>query len=90
MRQRGKGQKTEISEKAAVEASTYSDYDTDNHLKEEEVQKIDDSQSKPKEPLTLKKVMVRSITASFLAALYLSIVSAGHFYCILAVILTQV
>jgi len=46
--------------------------------------------SAPKEPVTLKKVIIRSVTATLLAALYLSLLYSGHFYCILAVALTQV
>lgn len=59
-----------------------------------EIDEIDankrDGNAKPKEPMTLKKVAIRSFTATCLAALYMTLLSAGHFYCILAVILTQV
>ena len=76
--------------------SSFSDYDTDNAKKEgEQDQDQNKETNKPaitvkKEPITWKKVLSRSITASFLALLYLSIVWAGHFYCILAVIISQV
>lgn len=69
--------------------SSFSDYDTDNQMKSEE-ETMKNTTTKTKEPITLKKVISRSITASFLALLYLSIVWAGHFYCILAVALSQV
>jgi phosphatidate cytidylyltransferase len=69
--------------------SSFSDYDTDSKKDVGEESDTSDNKEKPKEPITLKKVIVRSLTASFLALLYLSIVYAGHFYCILAVILTQ-
>lgn len=48
------------------------------------------AEEKPKEPVTIKKVIIRSLTATLLASIYLSILNAGHLYCIIAVVLTQV
>lgn len=42
-----------------------------------------------KEPITLRKVMTRSITAVVLASFYLCLLQAGHFYCIIVGVLTQ-
>lgn len=43
-----------------------------------------------KQPVTWQKMIIRSVTASFMAILYLCILYAGHFYCILAVAILQV
>lgn len=43
-----------------------------------------------KEPVTMKKVMTRTITALVCCAAYLVMLRAGHFYCILVAFLTQV
>jgi hypothetical protein len=43
-----------------------------------------------KQPVTWQKMITRSITASFMALLYLAILYAGHFYCIVAVAILQV
>ncbi len=43
-----------------------------------------------KQPITWQKMATRSITASLMAVLYLCILYAGHFYCILAVAILQV
>lgn len=75
--------------------SSFSDMDAtgDNSMVDQEeiedMKKAANTTTK-KEPTSLKKVLVRSVTASFLAMLYLSILYAGHFYCILAVAITQV
>eukprot|EP00981_Chlorochromonas_danica_P009576 scaffold2752_cov179-Ochromonas_danica.AAC.6 len=85
------------SKKAVAKDFAYSDTDTDtdrgrgddltsNKLGREVA---DTSVTKPKEPVTFQKVATRSITALFLALLYFSILMSGHFYCILAVALTQ-
>lgn len=70
------------------------DSDTNAILDPSEIDEIDhnkrEMQEKPKDPITLQKVLIRSATATALACLYMSIVNAGHFYCILAVFLTQV
>lgn len=42
-----------------------------------------------KEPVTFKKVMTRTIAACILTGLYLCMLQAGHFYCILVGVLTQ-
>ena len=42
-----------------------------------------------KEPVTLKKVMTRTITALVLTFLYLAMLQAGHFYCILVGVMSQ-
>jgi cation transport ATPase len=65
------------------------DYDTDGN-KMQSSETDEPEKEKPKEPMSLKKVLTRSATASVMALLYLSIIYAGHFYCMLAVILTQV
>jgi response regulator of citrate/malate metabolism len=77
--------------------TSFSDYDerkdgnnSTSILDQTEIEDLSSTQQKPKEPITLKKVLIRSATACFLAILYMSIVNAGHFYCILAVALTQV
>lgn len=85
-----KDKEKEKDDSSLKRTSSFSDYDTDTAKKEED----GNNESQPaitvkKEPITLKKVISRSITASFLAMLYLSIVWSGHFYCILAVILSQ-
>jgi phosphatidate cytidylyltransferase len=71
-------------------------FDSDGNgaaLDNSEVEEIDCNkrgmQEKPKDPITLNKILIRSATATALACLYMSIVNAGHFYCILAVALTQ-
>lgn len=45
--------------------------------------------TKPKEGTTLKKVAIRSATATALMILFYAILQAGHFYCILFIILIQ-
>ena len=42
-----------------------------------------------KEPVTVKKVMTRTITACILTVLYLAMLQAGHFYCILVGVMSQ-
>lgn len=42
-----------------------------------------------KEPVTLKKVMTRTITALILTGLYLCMLQAGHLYCILVGVIAQ-
>ena len=43
-----------------------------------------------KEPVTLRKVGIRAATAFTMIGLYLLMLRAGHFYCILVAILTQI
>jgi hypothetical protein len=80
--------------KAIKRDNSYSD--TDNDEKERLNERLDSMdivesvKAKAKEPVTLRKVLIRSITAILLALLYFSLLMAGHFYCILAVALTQV
>lgn len=93
---------TSLRKRAIKRDSSFSDVDEktsanlvdgailDNSELEEIDQNKRESQEKPKDPITLKKVLIRSATATALACLYMSIVNAGHFYCILAVALTQV
>ena len=45
--------------------------------------------AKPKEPITLKKVAIRSATATVMMLSFYVILQAGHFYCILFVALIQ-
>jgi hypothetical protein len=47
-------------------------------------------ETKAKEPVTLQKVMVRSITATLLSLFYLGLLQTGHLYCILSIVLIQV
>lgn len=42
-----------------------------------------------KEPVTFKKVMTRTITASVLTIFYLLMLQSGHFYCIMVGVLAQ-
>lgn len=86
-----------VKKAVARQDIAYSDTDNDDRDKAgDSTDKLsslgedDNAKSKPKEPVTLKKVFIRSATASCLALLYFSILMAGHFYCILAVALTQV
>ena len=44
---------------------------------------------KAKEPVTLRKVGIRAATAFTLIGMYLLMLQAGHFYCILVAVLTQ-
>ena len=60
--------------------------DNDDTTADESVAK----EEKPKEPVTLTKVLTRTITACLLTGLYLALLQAGHFYCILAVVISQV
>ena len=43
-----------------------------------------------KEPVTLRKVGIRAATAFTMIGLYLLMLRAGHFYCILVAIITQI
>lgn len=47
-------------------------------------------ETKPKDPVTLQKVFVRSATATALALLYLGLLQTGHLYCILSIMIIQV
>lgn len=89
-----------------VDVKSYSDFDSDVNLKDEdgdfdsiidkrELEELKNnenpaSQDVVKQPVTWQKMVTRSITASFMAILYLCILYAGHFYCILAVAILQV
>ena len=42
-----------------------------------------------KDPITLKKVLTRTVTAFILIGLYMGMLRAGHFYCILVTVLIQ-
>lgn len=46
--------------------------------------------AKPKEPVTIQKVLIRSATATVLALIYLGLLQTGHLYCIISVMLVQV
>ena len=67
-----------------------SDNDNTDNEPEDTVEESSLTTEKPKEPVTLKKVLTRTVTALFLTGLYLSLLQAGHLYCILAVVITQV
>lgn len=45
---------------------------------------------KPKEPVTLQKVFVRTATAVVCSLLYLGLLQTGHLYCIISIMLVQV
>lgn len=50
----------------------------------------DEDKEKPKaSQVTLRKVLTRTITACVLIAFYMLVLWAGHLYCVLCVILTQ-
>ena len=42
----------------------------------------DDKKEKPKKPVTLRSIMIRTVTASLLALFFLGLLQTGHFYCI--------
>lgn len=68
--------------------SSFSDFDNDNtddNDDEGELKKI----VKTKEPVSLKKVMVRTVAAIVMTIFYLGILRAGHLYCILLGVITQ-
>lgn len=67
-----------------------SDTDNTDNEPEDSLEEATKNAEKPKEPVTLKKVLTRTVTALFLTGLYLSLLQAGHLYCILAVVITQV
>ena len=67
--------------------SSFSDFDEPNRVENDEV---DESvKKKAKEPVTLNKVLTRTVTAFVLIGLYLLLLKAGHFYCILAMVAVQ-
>jgi hypothetical protein len=95
---------TSLRKRILKRNSSFSDYDhsattpdsdgSGAALDNSEIEEINhnkrEMQEKPKDAITLKKILIRSATAIALACLYMSIVNAGHFYCILAVAVTQV
>jgi len=73
--------------------SSFSDLDNEDDAsrKNNSIELVDAvSKDKPKEPVTLKKVLTRSTTAVVAFSLYLALLSAGHLYCIIALMLVQV
>lgn len=51
----------------------------------------DEEKDRPKaQQTTLRKVLTRTLTACVLIAFYMLVLRAGHFYCVLCVILTQI
>ena len=72
--------------------SSFSDLDNeDESRRNNSIELVDAaSKDKPKEPVTLKKVLTRSATAVVAFSLYLALLSAGHLYCIIALMLVQV
>ena len=67
-------------------ASSFSDLD---HEDSTEIINVTDS-LKAKEPVTLKKVLTRTITAIIMFSLFLGLLYSGHLYCIISVMLVQV
>lgn len=67
-------------------ASSFSDLDNEDSA---EIINVTDI-SKAKEPVTLKKVLTRTITAIVMFSLYLGLLYSGHLYCIISVMLVQV
>ena len=45
--------------------------------------------TKPKEPISMQKVLTRTAAALVMIGLYCLMLNAGHFYCILVAVLTQ-
>jgi hypothetical protein len=73
--------------------SSFSDLDNEDDAsrKNNSIELVDAvSKDKPKEPVTFKKVLTRSTTAVVAFSLYLALLSAGHLYCIIALMLVQV
>lgn len=73
--------------------SSFSDLDNEDDVsrRKNSIELVDAaSKDKPKEPVTLKKVLTRSATAVVAFSLYLALLSAGHLYCIIALMLVQV
>jgi len=70
--------------------SSFSDIDNEDESQKNSIELVEPSKDKPKEPVTLKKVFTRSATAIVAFSLYLALLSAGHLYCIIAVMLVQV
>ena len=56
---------------------------------ESEVEVIPNEQMKPKTPTTWTKIGVRIAAGSAMIIFYVSMLQAGHFYCILVAVLTQ-
>lgn len=77
-------------QKAAPKArSSFSDLDEITEDEAYLAQKKADTTSKPKEPVTLTKVLIRSATATFFFGIYLGLLQMGHLYCIISVMLVQ-
>lgn len=64
--------------------------DTDNTDGENENEnELSSKENKPSK-ISAKKILTRTITASILTILFLGLLQTGHFYCILASVITQV
>jgi hypothetical protein len=76
---------TELKARKKIpESNGFSDTDIDDDSAEEIILK-----ALVPAPVDLKKVFIRSLTASTLALFFLGLLQAGHFYCILLGVLTQ-
>lgn len=70
----------------------YSDLDTEDEDQLEAKQKGSNenfAKSKPKEPVTLQKIVVRSLTAMCAMTIYFILVNMGHLYAIFAIVAVQ-
>ena len=72
-----------------VKSRSFSDIDDLDDIDDEDELSPDISVTTKKEPVTLKKVMTRTITALILTFLYLAMLQGGHFYCILVGVMSQ-
>lgn len=91
-----KGKASKKGQKKASDGYIYSDLDTEddgdcgsNTQASAAVVKENDGKDKPKAPVTLQKVVVRSVTACAFMALYLGLLRMGHLYCIVSVMIVQ-
>jgi phosphatidate cytidylyltransferase len=64
-------------------------YASDNAYTDLETEE-DEEEEKPRKTVTRKSIMTRAITAWILIGTYMLVLRAGHFYCIMTGVLTQV
>lgn len=67
-----------------------SESDLDNDKENDETTDDEKEKKVVKEPISLKKVMTRTIAAFIMVGLYLLMLQGGHFYCILVFVAIQI
>lgn len=85
VRKRNGSRKTSTEEKGRD--SSYSDVDRESDL--DQVEDAGQDTPKPREPISAKKVITRTITACVLTGLYMSLLYTGHLYIIIVMMLVQ-